>query len=154
MNDADRIRWAKALAFAGWMSLLSYLTYLIGQLRRAALQQGSFEDGQWGQRIELISHATLPQNVIVLMAGVAAAIGGTLLVRSLVDPVVVHLARLVRVIAGLGVVLVGLATIGIIAVFFRTFDSIGDVNDVLARLGGIALAAAAIRLCLEAERET
>ena len=137
------------------MSVLAYVSYLVIQIRRAAaIVNGSFEDGVWGQRIEQISFATLPQNLVILAPAVAAAVAGALLVRSLVAPVVVHLGRLIRVIAGLSFVIVAIALIGIVAVFFRSYDSIGDTAAVLGRMGGIAMAAATIRLCLEADHET
>jgi hypothetical protein len=155
VNEHDRIRWARALVFAGSMSVLAYVSYLVIQIRRAAaIRNGSFEDGVWGQRIEQVSFATLPQNLVILAPAVAAAIAGALLVRSLVAPVVVHLGRLIRVIAGLSFVVVAIAVVGIVAVFFRSYDSVGDTAAVLGRIGGIAMAAATIRLCLEADHET
>lgn len=155
MNEHDRIRWAKATVFAGWMFVLAYLTYLIAQIRRAsATTQGSFEDGVWGQRIEEVSFATLPQNVVILAPAAVAAVAGALLVRSLVDPVVVQLGRVIKVIAGLSFVIVALGLAGIVAVFFRNYDSVGDSIAVMLRLGGVAMAAAMIRLCLEADHET
>lgn len=155
VNEHDRIRWAKAGLFAGWMFVFGYLTYLVTQIRRAAsTSQGSFEDGVWGQRAEEISFAALPQNVVILVPAAIAAIAGVLLVRSLVDPIVVQLSRLIRVIAGLSFVIVALAVVGIVAVFFRNYDSVGDTAAVLGRLGGIAMAAAMVRVCLEADHET
>ena len=155
MNEQDRIRWARALVFAGSMSVLAYVSYLVVQIRRAtAIRSASFEDGVWGQRIEQISFATLPQNLVILMPAVAAAVAGALLVRSLVAPVVVHVGRLIRVIAGLSFVVAGIAVVGIVAVFFRNYDSVGDTAAVLGRIGGVAMAAATIRLCLEADHET
>lgn len=155
VNEHDRIRWAKAAVFAGWMFVLAYLTYLVAQVRRAvATRQGSFEDGVWGQRIEEISFATLPQNVSILIPGVIAVVAGALLARPLVDPVVVHLGRLVRIVAGLAFVIIALGVVGIVAVFFRNYDPIGDIQAILLRLGGIAMAAATVRVCLEADHET
>lgn len=134
------------------MSTVAYLGYLITQIRRAAaVRSGSFEDGIWGQRVELISFASLPQNVVILAPAVAAAVAGSLLVRSLVDPVVVHLQVLVRIVAGLNLVVIALGIVGIVGVFFRNVDSVGDVGAILGRLGGIALGAAAVRLCAEVE---
>ncbi len=154
MDDHDRIRWARALVVAGWAFVLAYLAYLVTQIRRAAaIGEGSFEDGIWGQRIEQVSFATLPQNVVIMVPGLIAALAGTLLVRSLVDPVVVHLSRLVRIIAGLGFVIAALGVLGIIGVFFRNFDSVGDTAAILGRLGGVLIAAATIRLCTEAEHD-
>lgn len=155
VNGNDRIRWAKAAVFAGWMFVVAYLGYLVAQIRRAAATtQGSFEDGVWGQRIEEVSFATLPQNVAILIPGAAAAVAGAVLVRSLVDPVVVQLRRVIRIIAGLSFVIIALATLGIVAVLFRNYDSVGDTAAILNRVGGVAMAAATIRVCLEADHET
>lgn len=155
VNEHDRIRWAKAAVFAGWMFVLAYLSYLVTEIRRAAAtRQGSFEDGVWGQRIEIISFTTIPQNVAILVPGALAAVAGTLLVRSLVDPVVVQLGRLVRVIAGLSFVIIAVGIVGVVAVFFRNYESIGDTTAIVLRLGGIAMAAAMVRVCLEADHET
>lgn len=152
MTEHDRLRWSRALLFVGWMSVAAYLGYLITQIRRAAaVRTGSFEDGIWGQRVELISFSSLPQNVVILAPAVAAAIVGSILVRSLVDPVVVHLQVLVRIIAGLGLVVIALGIVGIIGVFFRNVDSVGDVGAILGRTGGILLGVGTVRLCIEAE---
>lgn len=155
MNEHDRIRWAKAALFAGWMFVLSYLSYLVVQIRRAtAIRSGSFEDGVWGQRIEQVSFATLPQNLIVLVPAVIAAVTGALLVRSLVAPVVVQIGRLTKAIAGLGFVVVAVAVIGIVAVFFRNYDAVGDTAAIIGRLGGVFMALAIIRVCFEIDHET
>ena len=153
MNDDERIRWARALAFAGWMFVVAYLGFITWQIRRAfAIREGSFEDGLWWQRIEQISFLSLPDNLVVLVPAAAAAAFGTVLVRDVVDRSVLSLAQLVRVVAGLGYVVVAIATLGIIGIFFRNPDSVGDLAAFLLRLGGIAMAVAVIRICLEAER--
>jgi hypothetical protein len=155
VHDHDRIRWARTLVFAGWMSVLAYATYLVTQIRRAAaVSEGSFEDGLWGQRIEQVSFTTLPQNLVILVPAAAAAVAGALLVRPLVDGVVMGVRRLVRVVAGLAFVAVAISVIGIIAVFFRNYDSVGDTAAILGRIGGVALAVGMIRLCLEADQVT
>ena len=141
--------------FAGWMFVIAYLSYLVVQIRRAAaIRDGSFEDGLWGQRIEQVSFVTLPQNLVILAPAIVAAVAGALLVRSLVAPVVVQIGRLTRVIAGLAFVVVVIALVGIAAVFFRNYDSVGDTAAILGRLGGVAMAAGMIRLCLEVDHET
>ncbi|MEY2958254.1 MAG: hypothetical protein RLZZ01_822 [Actinomycetota bacterium] len=155
MHDHDRIRWARSLVVAGWSSSLAYTTYLVTQVRRAAaIGEASFEDGVWGQRIEQVSFAALPQNLIILVPGAAAAVAGAIVVRSLVDPVVVRLGRLVRVVASLASIAAAISTIGIVAVFFRNYDNVGDTAAILGRLGGIALAWGMIRVCLDATQET
>ena len=153
MRDEERIRWARALAFAGWMFVTAYLGYIAWQVRRAlAITEGSFEDGLWWQRIEQISFLSLPQNVMVLVAAAASAVVGTVLVRGVVDSAVLSLAQLVRVVAGLGYVVILIAGLGIVGNFFRNPDTVGDLAAFVLRIGGIAMSVAVIRLCLEAER--
>jgi hypothetical protein len=155
VNEQDRIRWARALVFAGWMFVLAYLAFLVSQIRRAAaVSQASFEDGIWGQRIEQVSFATLPQNVVNLVPGVTAVVAAAWLVRPLVDPVVVHVSRLIRTIAGFAFLVIVLALLGIAAVFLRSFDPAGDVTAVLLRLGGVLVGVAIVRVCTEAEHDT
>lgn len=153
MNDHERVRWARTLTTVGWLFVLAYLGFLTSQIRRAfAISEGSFEDGIWGQRIEQISFATLPQNLIVLVPAAAAAVVATLLARGIVDRSDIWLAQLVRVVAGLGYVVAALAATGIAEVFFQSPDSVGNLAAVLGRLGGIFMSIAMIRACLEAER--
>lgn len=123
------------------------------QVRRAFLiTEGSFEDGLWWQRIEQISFLSLPQNLMVLVPAAVCAAVGTVLVRSHVDHTVVNLSQLTRIVAGLGYVVILIATLGIIGIFFRTADGVGDLAAFVLRLGGIAMAVAIIRICLETER--
>ncbi len=155
MNDDERIRWARALAFTGWLFVAAYLGFITWQIRRAfAITEGSFEDGLWWQRIEQISFLSLPQNLMVLVPAAAAAVVGTVLVRTVVDPAVLSLAQLVRIIAGISYVVILIAVLGIVGIFFRNPDSVGDLAAFLLRLGGIGMSVAMIRLCLEAERPT
>ncbi len=135
------------------MFVLAYLGFVTSQVRRAfARSEGSFEDGLWWQRVEQISSVARPENVMVLVPAAAAAAAGTLLVRAVVDRSVLRLAQLVRVVAGLCAVVIAIAVLGIIGVFFRNADSIEDLAALLLRLGGILMSVAMIRICLEAER--
>lgn len=153
MSDLERLRWARALATSGWLFVLAYVGFIMWQVRRAFLiTEGSFEDGLWWQRIEQISFLSLPQNLMVLVPAAACAALGTVLVRSLVDHTVVSLSQLARIVAGLGSVVILLAALGIVGIFFRNADSVGDLAAFVLRLGGIAMAVAIIRICLEAER--
>ncbi len=153
MIDSERVRWARALLLAGWLFLLAYLGIVASLVRRAtAIRTASFEDGLWWQRIEQISQSTIPQSVVVLAPAVAAGVTGTLLVRSVVDRSVLWLAQLVRVIAGVCVVVIVIATLGIVGIFFRTPDAITDLQATFLRLGGILMAIAMLRLCWESEQ--
>jgi hypothetical protein len=146
--------WAVALTTAGWLVLAAYLLLLIAQIRRAfAVTVASFEDGVWGQRIELVSFVTLPQNLVILVPAAAAGVGAVMLLRE--TPEEIPWARqLVRITAGLCYVLVALAVLGVVDVLMQTPDSIGGTSAILTRVGGILMAIAMIRVCLEAERST
>jgi hypothetical protein len=153
MSDDERVRWARTLAASGWLFVLAYVGFITWQVRRAFLiTEGSFEDGLWWQRIEQISFLSLPENVMVLVPAAGAAAVGTLLVRGIVDHSVLSLTQLVRIVAGLGYVVILIAALGIIGIFFRNADSVGDLAAFILRLGGIAMAIAIIRICLETER--
>lgn len=153
MGDLERLRWARALATAGWLFVLAYVGFITWQVRRAFLiTEASFEDGLWWQRIEQISFISQPQILMVLVPAAACAALGTVLVRTLVDHAVVTLSQLTRVVAGLGGVAAVIAALGIIGIFFRNADGVGDLGAFVRGLGGIAIAVAIIRICLEGER--
>ncbi|MGI9644463.1 MAG: hypothetical protein ACR2O6_04055 [Ilumatobacteraceae bacterium] len=153
MHDDQAIRWARATNVAGWLFLLAYLGVITGIVRRAAaLSDASFEDGLWWQRVEIISFAALPQNFVVLVPAVAAAVAGTVIARSVIDQSVIMLRQLVRVVAGTCYVVIVIGAFGIVGVFFRNSDGVGDVSALLGRMGGILMAVGMIKLCLEAER--
>lgn len=153
MSDLERVRWARTLALAGWLFVLAYVGFIMWQVRLAfRISEGSFEDGLWWQRIEQISFLSLPQNLVVLALAAACAAVGTVLVRSLVDHSVVNLSQLTRIVAGIASVVIVIAVLGIVGIFFRNADSVGDLAAFVLRLGGIAMAVAIIRICLEAER--
>jgi hypothetical protein len=154
LGERDRQRWALALTTAGWLVLSCYLLVLIGQIRRAlAVTVASFEDGVWGQRIEQVSFVTLPQNLVILVPAAAAGVGAVMLLRDAPQELHGSWARqLVRIVAGLGYVLVGLAVLGIVDVLVQTPDSVGGTAAILNRVGGMLMAIAMIRVCLEAER--
>ena len=154
MGDRDRIRWAGALTTAGWLVLSAYLLLLVSQIRRAlAVRVASFEDGVWGQRIELVSFVTLPSNVVILVPAAGAGVLAMVLLRDLPDAGRRSWApQLVRIVAGLCYVVIALAVLGVLDVFAQTPDSVGGTAAILNRLGGILIAIAMIRVCLEAER--
>jgi hypothetical protein len=154
VDDSDRVRWAGALTTAGWLVFAAFVMVLIGQIRRAfAVEIGSFEDGVWGQRIELVSSVTLPRNIVILVPAAAAGVVAMALLRELGDELRRSWSRqLVRIVAGLCYVVVALGGLGIIDVLAQTPDSVGGTAALLERIGGIMIAIAIIRVCLEAER--
>jgi hypothetical protein len=155
VNDHERVRWARTLTTAGWLFVLAYLTFVTSTVRRViAITQSSFEDGVWGQRIEILSFVGLQQNVIMLVPAAGAAIAATIVLRGVLDRSDIWLAQLTRVVAGLSYVIILLAALGMIGVFFQTPDSTGDLEALLGRAGGVLMSVAMIRLCLAAERST
>jgi len=153
VNDDERLRWARVLATTGWVFLIAYLGVVAGLVRRAAATtSGSFEDGLWWQRVETISFAARATNLVVLTPAVAAAVVGTIMARALVDPAVLRLRQLVRIVAGTCYVVLVIGAVGIVGIFFRNPDSVGDASVFFGLMGGILMAIAMVRLCLEAER--
>jgi hypothetical protein len=152
VNAIDRERWARALVTAGWLITGSFLLVVIGQIRRAfAVQQASFEDGVWGQRVEQISVVALPQNLVILVPAAAAAVGATWLMLGSGLDQVPWTRQLVRVIAGVSLVTIVLAVLGILDVFAQSPDWVGGSIALLNRVGGVLMAWAMIRVCLESE---
>lgn len=153
MDDRERVRWARVITTAGWLFLVAYLAIVTSQIRTAfALRRASFEDGLWGQRIEQISFVTIPQNLVVLAPAAAAGVAASLIARGRSDGRQIWAAQLVRAAAGLCSVVIVLALLGVVDVFFRSPDTVGDVAAVLQRIGGILMSIAMIRVCLEVER--
>ena len=153
LDERERQRWAAALTGAGWLVLAAYLLLLIAQIRRAfAIRVASFEDGVWGERVETISFVTLPQNLVILVPAAAAGVAAVILLHDTQELRRSWARQLVRIVAGLCYVLVALAVLGIIDVLLQTPDALGGTTAILTRVGGILMAIAMIRICLEAER--
>ena len=153
MTDSDRLRWVRALTTAGWIALVSYLGIVAIEVRRAAaITTSRFEDGVWGQRVEIISFVTLPQNIAVLMLPVATAVTTAVMLAG-VHPDdrgdTVWLTRLTTVTGGVCVVAIFLALLGIGGIPFRYADPLADLGALVGRLSGIAMAAGALRLLRE-----
>ncbi len=153
MTDSDRLRWVRALTTAGWIALVSYLGIVVIEVRRAAaITTSRFEDGVWGQRVEIISFVTLPQNIAVLMLPVATAVTAAVMLAG-VHPDdrgdTVWLTRLTTVTGGVCVVAIFLALLGIGGIPFRYADPLADLGALVGRLSGIAMAAGALRLLRE-----
>ncbi len=144
----------RALTTAGWVALASYLGIIAIEVRRAAaITTSRFEDGVWGQRIEIVSFVTLPQNIAVLMLPVATAVTAAVMLAG-VHPDdrgdTIWLTHLTTVTGGLCVVAIFLALLGIGGIPFRYADPLADLGALVGRLSGIAMAAGALRLLREA----
>ena len=153
MTVSDRIRWITTATHVGWLTLTAYLALIIIELRRAAaISESRFEDGVWGQRIEIVSFVALPQNAVILVPpAIAAAVAGALIATLHPDdrPDLTWSRRLARVTGGLAIVVIALAVIGIIGIPFRYADPLADLAAIVGRLAGVAIALAVIRLCRE-----
>ena len=153
MTVSDRIRWIAAATYVGWLTLTAYVALIVIELRRAAaISESRFEDGVWGQRIEIVSFVALPQNAVILVPpAIAAAVAGALIAALHPDdrPDLIWSRRLARVTGGLAIVVIALAAIGIIGIPFRYADPLADLAAIVGRLAGVAISLAVIRLCRE-----
>ncbi|HWM22043.1 MAG TPA: hypothetical protein VNO51_20300 [Ilumatobacteraceae bacterium] len=153
MTDGEREHWSRLLVKIGWLFTLAEVAVAAAIVNRArAVTTSSFEDGVWGQRAEILSFLSLPQNVVVLVPAAAAAAAATLIGRGTLALLEPWLDRLLRLVAGLALAVIALGVVGIIDVLARAGDSFSDFNDIVNRLGGIVMGIAAARLCLESER--
>lgn len=152
MDDTGRLAWSRRLVTAGWLFVIAYLGVVVSQVRRAAsITEGSFDDGVWGQRVETLSFVAIPQNLIVLAPAAAAVVAGALVAGSSIDARQIWLSQLTRVVAGVCYVVVFIAAVGIVGVFFRDTGGNADLDAVLSRAGGIAMSVAMLGLCLQTE---
>jgi len=153
MDDTDRARWARALTTAGWLVAFAYIGLLTAQLRLAfAIDESAFDDGVWGARIERVAVIAYPQNLLVLVPAASAGAIATVLARGRLDRTDMWLAQLVRIVAGICYVAIAIAAIRTVALITTSPDAVGDFASMLRQLGGVLIAAAMIRVCLEAER--
>jgi hypothetical protein len=153
MSEDQREHWSRLLAKVGWLFAVAEVAIAAAIVNRArAVTTSSFEDGVWGQRAEILSFLSLPQNVVVLVPAAAAAAAATLIGRGTLAALEPLLERLLRLVAGLALAVIALGVVGIIDVLARAGDSISDFSDIVTRLGGILMGAAVARLCLESER--
>ncbi len=150
MTEHDRLGWARTLMVAGWCFLSSYIGIIAIELRRAAaISTSSFEDGVWGQRVEIISFVSLPQNISMLaVAALCVAIARIVMAPVHPDdrPGDRWLVRLGRTVGGVAIIVIGLALLGIGGIPFRYADPLADLGALVGRASGIAVAAAALRL--------
>jgi len=148
---AQRIRWIATTTHVGWLTLSAFVALIVIEVRRAAaISESRFEDGVWGQRIEIVSFIALPQNAIILIPpAIAAAVTGVLIAGLHPDdrPDLVWARRLARVTGGIAIVVIALAALGIIGIPFRYADPLADLAAIVGRLAGVAIALAVIRLC-------
>lgn len=135
---------------AGWCFLGAYVGIIAIELRRAAaITSSSFEDGVWGQRVEIISFVALPQNIAMLaLAALTVTIARILVTPVHPDdrPTEPWTDRLGRTVAGVAVIVIGLALLGIGGIPFRYADPLADLGALVGRASGVAVATAAIRL--------
>ncbi len=150
MTDHERLTWARTLRTAGWCFLIAYIGIIAIELRRAAaISTSRFEDGVWGQRVEILSFVSLPQN-IAMLALAAVVTGSARMIVAAVHPDDRpggrSLDQLSSTIGGVAVIVIGLALLGIAGIPFRYADPLADLGALVGRASGIAVAAAAIRL--------
>lgn len=147
----DRERWSRILSLAGWCSFASYLAIVLSTLDRVRVAPSSRVFGSvWDQRLELLSFAMIPQQIVVLAPAVAIVV--VFGMGALDGPrrpwlrCSVEATSIVAIVVGL---------LDVASTLRRDRDG-GPVewSEIFLRLGGVMLASSYVALCRLAADET
>lgn len=141
---ADVVR---SLTVAGWLLLAGPIGFIAFQLHRVRDVSEQQFAGLWDQRIEVLSFLMLPPNLTVLAPAAFVAAFTTWLAGRDTE---VWLITLLRLVAGIAISLAAIGVMSIISILAR--EGPADVEGVLLRAGGIALAAGLALVCRTADR--
>ena len=155
MTPSDAELWSRRLTLAAWMGLVGYLSvvaYLANRVRRLGNVEAPFAESIWDQRLEVLSFAVLPQQVIILV--VAAALAGVAaeVQRRTGDPTGAWLRTALTSLGAAAAVVVLVAVASIVSILTRDPPEPDRAGDLYLRLGGVALAGAAGALLWTAQR--
>jgi hypothetical protein len=146
--------WARRLLLAAWSAFAGYLAvvgYLANRVRRLGSVDAPFADSIWDQRVEVLSFAALPQQMVILLVAGALAVAAAVAASTSETPPGPWLSTLLTAI----VVAAAAATLAAVASLWFVFT--GDppdpdrAGDAYLRLGGIAMAAGAALLARTAQ---
>lgn len=147
----DRERWGRVLTLAGWCSYAAYLAIVLSTLDRVrTAPRSQVFDSVWDQRLELLSFAMIPQQIVVLAPAVA------IVVLTGLDVVDAGPSRVLRRAVELtSFVAVAIGALDIVSTLLR--DNGGgpvEWSEILLRLGGILLASSYLAVCRLAADES
>jgi hypothetical protein len=115
--------------------MIGFLLFQLDRVRQA--NTATPFAGVWDQRIEVISFAMLPTNIVTLAAPTAAAVVAAHLVTEPPGP---WLATLLRTVGGLAIALIA---VGVLSIFSIVVNDPGPTQYdlIVLRVGGISMAA-------------
>jgi hypothetical protein len=137
----------------GWLLLGGAVGMLAYQLRQVRELGGSsaFGGDVWDRRIEVLSFAMLPPNLVVLVPACAAAVVAAWLAGRSADP---WLLFLVRCCTAIALLLAATGVVSIVSIAMRNEAGPSDWGDIFLRLGGISMAGGLVVLGRTADRWT
>ncbi len=130
------------LTIIGWLLLGGEFGFILFQVERARSVDGTRFATAWDQRIEVLSFAMLPPNIVALAPAAGVAAVATFLAGR---ERATWLDALVRSVAGIAITLAGVGIAAIAEVATR--DGEVDLDSIFLRLGGISIALGIAWLC-------
>jgi len=149
LTPATRADIVRSLTVAGWLLLGGSIGFIAFQLERVRGVSEQPFASVWDQRIEVLSFLMLPPNLVVLAPAAFVAAFTTWLAGRERET---WLATLLRTVAGLAITLGAIGVVSIISILVRDEPGPSDVEGVMLRLGGIALASGLALVCRTADR--
>ena len=143
---ADLVR---SLTIAGWLLLAGSFGFIAFQLERVRGVGEQPFASVWDQRIEVLSFLMLPPNLTVLAPPVFVGAVAVWFAGSDRDA---WLSTLVRVAAALAITYVAIGLVSIASILLSDEPGPSEIESVMLRLGGVALAAGLALVCRTVDR--
>jgi hypothetical protein len=143
---ADLVR---NLTIAGWLLLGGSFGFIAFQLERVRGVGEQPFASVWDQRIEVLSFLMLPPNLTVLAPPVFVGAVAVWFAGSDRDA---WLSTLLRVTAALAITYVAIGLVSITSILLSDEPGPSDIESVMLRLGGVALAAGLALVCRTVDR--
>ena len=143
---ADLVR---SLTIAGWLLLGGSFGFIAFQLERVRGVGEQPFASVWDQRIEVLSFLMLPPNLAVLAPPVLVGAVAVWFAGRDRDS---WLSTLLRVSASLAFIYVAIGLVSIVSILASDEPGPSDIESVMLRLGGVALAAGLALVCRTVDR--
>ena len=143
---ADLVR---NLTIAGWLLLGGSFGFIAFQLERVRGVGEQPFASVWDQRIEVLSFLMLPPNLTVLAPPVLVGAAAVWFAGRERDA---WLSTLLRVAAALAITYAAIGLVSIASILLSDEPGPSDIESVMLRLGGVALAAGLALVCRTVDR--
>ena len=143
---ADLVR---SLTVAGWLLLGGSFGFIAFQLERVRGVGEQPFASVWDQRIEVLSFLMLPPNLTVLAPPVFVGAVAVWFAGSERDA---WLSTLLRVVAALAITYAVIGLVSIASILLSDEPGPSDIESVMLRLGGVALATGFALVCRTVDR--